>query len=70
VVRSSAAEPLADRWSQVRNVITSRDLMDQIARLAGWKPVRWFRGDRSKIRLPDNAGRDMLGQSICVLKPG
>lgn len=66
VFGDSAALDVSDRWATQRNVVTSRELMDEIATLAGWKPIRWYRGDRSKFRLPDGS-REPLGQSVCVL---
>ena len=40
-----------ERWASVRNLITSRELMDTTARLAGWEPVRWYPGDEAHLRL-------------------
>jgi cyclopropane fatty-acyl-phospholipid synthase-like methyltransferase len=68
VFRDSAKSEVAERWGVVRNVVTSRDLMDQIARLAGWETARWYRGDRVKYRI-DGGRRELLHQSVCVLKP-
>jgi ubiquinone/menaquinone biosynthesis C-methylase UbiE len=51
---ASAGVPLAARWSQVRNVVTSRELMSTIARLAGWVVLDWR---------PSRAG-----QTLCVLQ--
>jgi hypothetical protein len=42
--------------------------MDEIARLAGWETARWYRGDRVKYRI-DGGRRELLHQSVCVLKP-
>jgi ubiquinone/menaquinone biosynthesis C-methylase UbiE len=56
-----------DRWADVRNVTTSRGLMNAIARMAGWEPVRWYPGDEANIRLPDSSDMGALGQSVCVL---
>jgi ubiquinone/menaquinone biosynthesis C-methylase UbiE len=58
-----------ERWTTVRNVTKSRDLMDTIARMAGWDPIRWYPGDQRCIRLPDSSEMHALGQSICVLAP-
>jgi hypothetical protein len=58
-----------ERWTSVRNVTTSRELMDTIARLAGWEPVRWYPGDEACIRLPDSSEMKEPGQSVCVLIP-
>jgi ubiquinone/menaquinone biosynthesis C-methylase UbiE len=62
-----ASMDLALRWSRVRNVVTSVDLMSAIARLAGWKVLRWYSGQVSNIE--DRTGElRALGQSTCVLE--
>ncbi len=63
----SAQEDFRGRWKQVRNVMTSIDFMDEIARLAGWNIIRWYSGDERNVRLPDTGELAALGQSICVL---
>jgi SAM-dependent methyltransferase len=57
------------RWSKVRNVTTSRVLMDVVARMAGWEPICWYSGEKPNIRLPDSPEMAALGQAICVLAP-
>lgn len=52
-----ASVDAVERWSRVRNVTTSRDLMDTIARMAGWEPMLWNSGH------PEQPG----AQSSCVL---
>lgn len=64
-----ASIDVVDRWSDVRNVTTSRELMDAIARMAGWEPIRWYQGDQPNIQLPYSSRIQPLGQSICVLAP-
>ena len=61
-----ANKNIRQRWSGVRNVTTSADLMEEIARLAGCRPARWYAGDETNIGSP---GKDKhaLGQSSCVL---
>jgi SAM-dependent methyltransferase len=64
--RQQAALEFGRRWAQVRNIVTSRDLMEAIARLAGWQVVRWYAGNEANI--PDHHGQlHALGQSSCVL---
>jgi SAM-dependent methyltransferase len=65
----SAAVDLGQRWSVVRNVTTSRDLMEAVSRLAGWTPVRWYPGDGPGIVSVDTGEACHFGQSICVLEP-
>lgn len=66
VLKQQAALDFGGRWCHVRNIVTSRDLMEQIARLAGWHVVQWHAGDQPNI--PDENGQlRALGQSSCVL---
>jgi SAM-dependent methyltransferase len=58
---------LQTRYSRIRHVATSKDFMTDIARLAGWTPVRWYDGDETNIRL-DNGELHQFKQSICVLE--
>jgi SAM-dependent methyltransferase len=67
VFLASASEDLHTRWRSVRNVTTSRDLMDAIARLAGWRILRWHPGDHPAIPLLGTGGKRAFGQSVCVL---
>jgi ubiquinone/menaquinone biosynthesis C-methylase UbiE len=64
----SASMGLAERWHPVRSVTTSRELMDAIARLAGWTPLKWYHGEEKNIRLPGTEEFQCLGQSILVLE--
>jgi SAM-dependent methyltransferase len=69
VFLESTSRSLAERWTQVRNVTTSYELMTSIAELAGWSVVRWYKGDEELIDLDASPGhRCALGQSICVLQ--
>jgi ubiquinone/menaquinone biosynthesis C-methylase UbiE len=69
IFHREAALDTAERWGGVRNVTTSRELMDSIARMAGWEPLRWYPGDQPCVRLPDRPDLLSQGQSICVLVP-
>jgi len=64
---NEAAETVEARWSRIRTVTTSVDLMDAIARLAGWVPLRWYAGDEPNIRAAGTAEMHALQQSVCVL---
>lgn len=71
VFLDSARLELHERWFYVRNVVTTEESMETIASLAGWKPVRWYRGDQPSVRVPDVVEPQALGQSTCVLqRPG
>jgi ubiquinone/menaquinone biosynthesis C-methylase UbiE len=69
VFLASAADPADERWSKVRNVVTSTELFETVARLAGWTVVRWHDGESRSIRLLGTDDElDTLGQSIVVMQ--
>ncbi len=59
--------PFERRWSEVRNVATSRDMMAALADMAGWRVVRWYAGNELNIPVADGDLR-ALGQTSCVLQ--
>jgi ubiquinone/menaquinone biosynthesis C-methylase UbiE len=63
-----AEDGFKGRWRRVRNVTTSRDLMSEIARMAGWTPLRWHAGDEPIPVLKGQPGPSVFGQSVCVLQ--
>lgn len=65
---NSARLDLRTRWRCVRNVTTSVEYMEDIARLAGWRPLRWYAGDEPNIRLTSNGKMSAFGQTSCVLE--
>jgi SAM-dependent methyltransferase len=69
IFEQQASLDAVERWGGVRNVTTTRELMDTLARMAGWEPIRWYPGEKPCIRLPDSSEMRSLGQSICVLVP-
>ena len=60
-----AAMSLEARWQRIRNVITSKELMTQLAELAGWKVLKWYEGEEDNIGLGDGP-KNRLGQSSCI----
>lgn len=68
VFLESAGVDVQIRWARVRSVATSRELMQEIARLAGWTTARWYRGDEENITLPGEDKRFAFGQSVAVLE--
>jgi ubiquinone/menaquinone biosynthesis C-methylase UbiE len=54
------------RWSDVRNVTTSVDLMEMIALMAGWKTKAWYRGDQKHFEVDGELNN--FGQSVMVLE--
>jgi len=67
VFLASAADDFVARWSKVRNVTTSVEMMNAMATLAGWTILHWYAGDESNVRLPPSGELAALGQSTCVL---
>jgi ubiquinone/menaquinone biosynthesis C-methylase UbiE len=63
----SASMDLQTRHTKVRHIVTSRELMTDIVRLAGWVPVRWYDGDE-EIQLKDSGESHRFHQSILVLE--
>jgi len=68
VFLNSSGVDLKTRWMSIRNVATSIDYMEEIARLAGWTPLRWYAGDVANIGPMDDGRMLSLGQSSCVLE--
>jgi ubiquinone/menaquinone biosynthesis C-methylase UbiE len=68
VFLKSASVDMQTRHRQVRHVVTSKELMDEVARLAGWTPVRWHDGDEKSIRLVGEEEPRKFSQSVCVLE--
>jgi len=68
VFLDSAAVDVEMRWRNVRNVATTRDLMTEIARVAGWTMTGWYSGDDAAITLPGRNTPLAFGQSIGVLE--
>jgi ubiquinone/menaquinone biosynthesis C-methylase UbiE len=66
---NSAKLDLKNRWRYVRNVTTSLDYMAEIARLAGWTPLRWYAPDVPNIGPTNNGEMYSLDQASCVLEP-
>lgn len=66
---NSANLDLKSRWKYVRNVTTSLDYMAEIARMAGWSPLRWYAPDVPNIGPADNGQMYSLDQASCVLEP-
>jgi ubiquinone/menaquinone biosynthesis C-methylase UbiE len=65
---ASAAGSFQARWSRVRDITTSRDLMNSLAEMTGWTPSQWFAGDEANILIQGAQGPQALGQSVCVLE--
>lgn len=68
VFLESASVDVQVRWGRVRNVGTSRELMQDIARLAGWKTVEWHGGDEPFIALAGEETLHAFGQSVGILE--
>ncbi len=66
-LNEASMDPIA-RWQRVRNVTTSVELVNEIARLAGWRVLRWLPGNEGQA-LSTSGEMRRLGQSIVVLCP-
>ena len=66
---NSANLDLKTRWKYVRNVTTSLDYIEEIARMAGWSPLRWYAPDVANIGPANNGKLYSLDQACCVLEP-
>ncbi len=64
----SAEDNIEHRWSKVRNVTTSTDLVETIAKMAGWIPKHWYAGNETNISFPETTELYAFGQSLCVLQ--
>ncbi len=65
---ASAGLAADDRWKSVRNVVTSRELFEAVATLAGWSVSKWYPGDTPATVLPDGTPA-ALGQSVVIMRP-
>jgi SAM-dependent methyltransferase len=68
IFRESASIPLHDRWSRVRNVVTSRDFMEELCALAGWQTERWYGAEERRWLSPGSNEEAALGQAVAVLR--
>ena len=68
IFMQQASLDLEQRWAAVRNFVTTEETMETLARWAGWRVVRWYRGDESSVTVPGLAEKQALGQSTCVLQ--
>lgn len=64
----SAEDNIEHRWSKIRNVTTSTDLVETIAKMAGWIPKHWYAGNEPNISYPGTTELYAFGQSVCVLQ--
>jgi ubiquinone/menaquinone biosynthesis C-methylase UbiE len=62
-----ASMDMQTRHRKVRHVVTSKELITDIVRLAGWTPVRWYDGDE-EIQLSGSGESHKFHQSILVLE--
>jgi SAM-dependent methyltransferase len=67
VFLKNASVDVQTRHRRVRHVVTSRDLIAEVARLAGWAPVRWYDGDE-EIQLQHSGESHKFNQSVLVLE--
>jgi len=59
----------AERWNRRRTVVTSTELMEHVAWMAGWTPLRWHAGDERNIKVADQATRVAVGSTLVLENP-
>lgn len=69
IFANSASLTLKERWQGVRNVATTLDFFEEMAKLAGWKIVSTYDGETESIPLADSNSFGQLGQTVIVLEP-
>lgn len=67
-LQQASLDPVA-RWGAVRNVTTSKDMMEALAEMTGWRVAKWYSGDEPNMVDPATDQKMGFGQSVCVLKP-
>ncbi|MBA2610114.1 MAG: class I SAM-dependent methyltransferase [Actinobacteria bacterium] len=69
VFELSASFDVESRWQEVRNVVTSVELLETISTMAGWDAVRWIDGAADPLPKPHTDETMGFGQSVLVLSP-
>lgn len=69
IFTNAASLTLKERWQGVRNIATTLDFFEEIAKLAGWKIVATYDGETKSIPLKDSKSFGQLGQTVIVLVP-
>lgn len=64
----SASTPYAARRRKVITVVSCRQMVEQIAAMAGWQLRVWIPAEQ-QYSLTESASTAALGQSVCVLVP-
>lgn len=67
ILAQSSSLDFHERWSRVRNIVTSVDMMDRVTYMAGWEVERWYQGDEANV--PLDGELHYFGQSVCVVRP-
>jgi hypothetical protein len=67
IFSESSPQPIGRRYSHVRNVVTSRSMMDALAQMSAWSVERWIRHDEPAFVDPESGRRSGLGQAVCFL---
>lgn len=68
IFKEEASLNFKTRWSKIRNITTSIELMESISHMAGWRVQKWFHAEKPNIYLAGNEKPFSLGQSVCVLQ--
>jgi ubiquinone/menaquinone biosynthesis C-methylase UbiE len=68
VFLESASIDVQSRWATARSVTTSREMMTEIAALAGWTMANWYNGHEANVPVEEGTPPVAFGQSIGVLR--
>jgi ubiquinone/menaquinone biosynthesis C-methylase UbiE len=55
------------RYSKVRNIVSSKSMMDTLAQMSGWSVDRWIRHDEEVFLDSASGNLSGLGQAVCIL---
>ncbi len=69
IFTNSASLDLVKRWEGVRNVATTIDFFQEMARLSGWRLISSYDGESETIPLMNSSSFGQLGQTVLVLEP-
>lgn len=69
IFTDSASMSLQQRWQGVRDVATSLDFFDEMARLAGWRMISTYDGESETIPMMNSKSFGQLGQTVLIFEP-
>jgi hypothetical protein len=69
IFTNSASMSLQQRWQGVRNVPTTLDFFEEMARLAGWRMISTYDGETETIPMMNSNSYGQLGQTVLIFEP-